>query len=258
MGAGHGLFDELVDALDDVVTHALKPVGGGHVEGNAGHDVLTVFALGVHHGDRIDHLHRGQVTEISRHGRGPHVDGQSVGVLDLSRAHTDNLFVVPDTDGYCPFALPQRIGKCTQGKNVGGQVLQAVLLLKPPAYAFEVGRRFLESGRIDFDVIQAYGRVVVDGDVASRLADDLFTGPGFLGHKNQHVTLDCGHTPQPKSLFLPIGVDELVFFLLPSAAVGLTGSDAVFFEMAFLHAHNAFSANFLFAAQRFDVHTQKP
>ena len=110
-GIFDGLVNEFVDTLDNVIAHALKAVRSGHMIGDPGHDVLTVLALGVHHGYRVDHIHIGKVTEIGRHGGGPHIDGQSVSVFLFTRSNPDDFPVIPNTDRHRPFTVTKGPGQ---------------------------------------------------------------------------------------------------------------------------------------------------
>ena len=75
------------------------------------HDVLAIFALGIHHEDRIDDLHRGEIAKIGRHGGRSHIDRQSVSPLGLTGSEADNFLVVPYTDRYVPIAVTQCRGQ---------------------------------------------------------------------------------------------------------------------------------------------------
>ena len=69
-------------------------------------------------------------------------------------------------------------------------------------------------------MIQFYGRIVIDENVAGGLADNLLSGPGLFGHKNQDIIFNRGDTAESKTLFPAFGIDKLFFFLLPVADMG--------------------------------------
>jgi hypothetical protein len=96
-------------------------------------------------------------------------------------------------------------------------------------------------------------------NITGRLADNLFAGAGFLGHKNEEITFYPGDATQAVTRLLVGGIDEfLLFLLLPGADMRPFGIDAVFFEKSFFDTNLAFATDSFFTAQSFDVRTQQP
>ena len=88
------------------------------MEGDAGHHIFAILALGVHEGDRIYHLHGAEIAKIPGYCGGPHIDGDSVSMFNLARPDPDDLLVVPDTDAHFPVPIAQGRGKLTQSENI--------------------------------------------------------------------------------------------------------------------------------------------
>ena len=75
------------------------------MKGDTGHHVFAIFALGIHEGDRIHHLHGGEIAEVSGHCSRSHIDGETIRMFGLTWPHADDLLVIPDTDGHLPLPV---------------------------------------------------------------------------------------------------------------------------------------------------------
>ena len=72
------------------------------MKSDAGHNVFTVFALGVHEGDRINDLHGAEIGKVPGHCCSPDIYGNSIVIFQFTGPHTDDLFVHPHADRHLP------------------------------------------------------------------------------------------------------------------------------------------------------------
>ena len=86
--------------------------------------------------------------------------------------------------------------------SYGEIIRQAVLPFQFKAHPLEVAGRLLEGRRLHLDIVGLHHGIVFDMNVARGLAHHLLSGPGFLGHENQHIALDLGNAAQPIALLL--------------------------------------------------------
>ncbi len=188
----HNALDDLVQALDDRFLHGLQAHAGiAHGIGDAGHHVLAVGHLGVHHGLGVHHLAGVQVRQVAHAGRRADVHGKPVALLDEPRLRLDDLLVHPDGDRGLPSAFANHVLEVLQDQIIEGEALEPVVVLKELQDPFPVpGRHVVERGRGELDVVFFHGRIELDRELFGRLPDDLLARAGTLGHEDLDVAPD--------------------------------------------------------------------
>ena len=94
-------------------------------------------------------------------------------------------------------------------------------------------------------------------DISGLFAHHLFARTRFLGNEYQEIPFHFGHTTQPETLFLALGIDEFFLFLLPRTHMRFAGSDVEFLEMPFFDPDLALPTNPLLPTQGLDLHTKQ-
>ena len=131
-------------------------------------------------------LCQGQTKVSWEGGKPPGTDvyGHPIVVLFLPGHDSDDFSVHPDSHGHFPFPFAKGVRQTLQGEVVDVEVLKAVFYLELCGDPLQIGGRFLDRGLFHLDAVELDRWIPFNLDVTSRLADDLFSGPGFLGHEN--------------------------------------------------------------------------
>ena len=142
--ACYGLIDQRIERFHNVVAHLFKAPRIHHVIRDATHHILTIFALRVHHGNRVHDLHGGQIAKICRHGRGSDIYGQTVAFFSFSRLHANDFPIHPNTYRNLPALLPQYCRQFSERLNIDPQVFETVSVFQFGADPFKITGGFLK------------------------------------------------------------------------------------------------------------------
>jgi len=116
------------------------------MKSDPGHDIFTVFTLGVHHRSRVDNLLACKIEKVSGRRGSTHIDSDTIGVLRSAGLYANDLLLVPDADRDAIVAVAQGAGKFSQGLDIHFQNLrQTVFSGQSLADSFKVPRAIFKG-----------------------------------------------------------------------------------------------------------------
>ncbi len=196
------LPEQLVDRLQGEFLQPIQPVLALGVDDAADHvvaagDLLVVGAR------RVDHAPGGEVDEVGHHGRRAEVDGDAQARLgERRRVHAQQArrkvrAVDPvahlERHGDLPVGVAQGRTEPLELRELGAELVYAVLLAQRPPQPVEVARLILQRRWLDLEPKQLDRRVlqVVAGDGQRlRLGDRVPVRPDLLLVPLGHIDLD--------------------------------------------------------------------
>ena len=256
MGPFTGRHDKLIEPFNHIITHPVQAPGSLHVIGNTRHHIFAVFALRVHHGDRVQHFHSLHVAQIRGHCRGTYVNRYPIVLLSPAGPHLDDFLIHPDSHCCGPLSRAKRTRQVSQGKPIDIQGIQSVFFLQGFFKALKICHRVFESRWHKGYRINPHRWVPVYRNISRCFTHNLLSRPGLLRDKHEKISKYGSCTSQSIACLFLGRRDKFALLLLPRTGMSRIRDDSEFLKRALFNSDFAFSAGLLFTTQGFNIHPE--
>jgi len=195
VGLGRGLSRKLIQRGDNRVVQRCQSLGPVQVAiADPAHQVLAVGHLRVHLAHRREYLAGSQVAQVHCNARRADVYGQAVGLFSIAWLHAHSLAALPDRDRHFPVALAHDALQVVQQDRVEMHAGQIKALGQLIGDAVPIAKLMFQRRLLDLDIVQADGRINLDGAHGGSLTHHLLACLAFLGHEDHQVAVHFAGT----------------------------------------------------------------